>query len=229
MSVSRVLNAYIKRIPTRKLYSSLSPQHASIPAYFDIVSDPNNSYQDILVRDMNIYPDFVTEDEESAVYDELKFELDRKRYDDSHWDDAIAGFREVEKISWKPSNKALVQKIKDFAFPSDTEFLDRVHVLDLEEKGYIKPHVDSVRFCGRVIAGLSLLSDSIMRLSLDEDRNVKFDVLLRRRSLYVMKDEIRYKFAHEILKKEDSVFKGTHVDRGRRISVICRCKTNSVL
>lgn len=28
-----------------------------------------------------------------------------------------------------------------------------MHVLDLHENGYIKPHVDAVRFCGNTIAG----------------------------------------------------------------------------
>ena len=28
-----------------------------------------------------------------------------------------------------------------------------MHILDLHEDGYIKPHVDAVRFCGNTIAG----------------------------------------------------------------------------
>lgn len=39
---------------------------------------------------------------------------------------------------------------------------------------------------------------------------------------YLYRDEARYKFTHEILKDEESVFNGQKVPRQRRISVICR-------
>lgn len=32
----------------------------------------------------------------------------------------------------------------------------------------------------------------------------------------------RYKYNHEILKSEESYFKGQHISKSRRISVICR-------
>lgn len=42
------------------------------------------------------------------------------------------------------------------------------------------------QFCGDTIAGMSLLSDSVMRLALEEDKSIYVDVLLNRRSLYIM-------------------------------------------
>ncbi|CAN0326924.1 unnamed protein product, partial [Phaeothamnion confervicola] len=38
------------------------------------------------------------------------------------------------------------------------------HAIDLAPEGFIKPHVDSVKFSGRVVAGLSLVSAAVMRL-----------------------------------------------------------------
>jgi len=119
---------------------------------------------------------------------------------------AIHGFRECERKNWYPSNKATIQRLISSAFASET--LPHVHVLDLAEDGHIKPHVDAVRFCGNTIAGLSLLSDSVMRLvkttgnsdraavstddysrtKVEKDANAYFvDILLRRRSMYIMK------------------------------------------
>ncbi len=100
-------------------------------------------------------------------------------------------------------------------------------MLDLSADGHIKPHVDSARFCGDVVAVLSLLSDAVARFSLDQDRDgVRVDLLLPRRSLYIMSDESRYDFAHEILPnghKSTSI----KVVRGRRVSVICRCQPDA--
>lgn len=44
------------------------------------------------------------------------------------------------------------------------------------------------QFCGDVIAGLSLLSDSVMRLTMvSHEQEYREDFLLPRRSLYIMK------------------------------------------
>lgn len=61
-----------------------------------------------------------------------------------------------------------------------------------------------------------------MRLVLDLNKDLYADVLLPRRSLYVMKGTARFNYTHEILKNEESVFKGKKVPKDRRISVICR-------
>ena len=57
-------------------------------------------------------------------------------------------------------------------------------------------------------------------------QSLKVDFLLPRRSLYVMGHSSRYDFAHEILANDDdsTEFK---IERGRRISVICRCEPDA--
>ena len=47
--------------------------------------------------------------------------------------------------------------------------------------------LDKQKFCGDTITGLSLLSDAVMRLALEKDPNQYVDVLLKRRSLYIMR------------------------------------------
>lgn len=61
-----------------------------------------------------------------------------------------------------------------------------------------------------------------MRLVHDKQNTLFGDVLLKRRSLYVMKGSARYDYKHEILKNEESYFKGGKVEKNRRMSVICR-------
>ncbi|XP_039281074.1 alpha-ketoglutarate-dependent dioxygenase alkB homolog 7, mitochondrial isoform X2 [Nilaparvata lugens] len=137
---------------------------------------------------------------------------------------AIHGFRETERLQWNEQNTIILRRIRDIAFPDSDQTLGHVHILDLSEKGHIKPHIDSVRFCGNTIAGLSLLSDSVMRLAHEKNKDVFADVLLKRRSMYIMKDSVRYDFTHEILPNSESKFKGETIHRLRRISLMCRNK-----
>lgn len=165
---------------------------------------------------------FITEEEEAALLQELEPGLRRKRYEFDHWDDAIHGYRETERVSWGAACEDILTRVRSAAFPEGSSLLGPVHVLDLDKAGYIKPHIDSVKFCGSTIAGLSLLSDSIMRLVKEDDSSEWLDLLLSRRSLYILRDQARYQYTHQILKDEESVFNGHKVPRQRRISVICR-------
>ncbi|XP_033499848.1 alpha-ketoglutarate-dependent dioxygenase alkB homolog 7, mitochondrial [Epinephelus lanceolatus] len=165
---------------------------------------------------------FITEEEEGAFMRELELGLKKKRYEYDHWDDAIHGYRETERVRWGAACEEVLNRVRSVAFPAGSSLLGPVHVLDLDKNGYIKPHVDSVKFCGSTIAGLSLLSDSIMRLVKEDAANEWLDLLLPRLSLYILRDDARYSFTHEILKDEESVFNGQRVPRLRRISVICR-------
>ncbi|KAL1110523.1 hypothetical protein AAG570_008051 [Ranatra chinensis] len=145
--------------------------------------------------------------------------MKRMRYEFDHWDNAIQGYKETERLNWSKVNAETLKKIHEFAFPEWCHKIEHVHVLDLSEDGYIKPHIDSVKFCGDLIVGLSLLSDSVMRLV---GENMVVDALLRRRSLYVMKGSVRYNFTHEILSNDTSLFRDQRIKKSRRISVICR-------
>uniref|UniRef100_A0A915Q883 Alpha-ketoglutarate-dependent dioxygenase AlkB-like domain-containing protein n=1 Tax=Setaria digitata TaxID=48799 RepID=A0A915Q883_9BILA len=118
---------------------------------------------------------------------------------------------------------ASLDRIRKHSFKKDDKQLSFVHILDLHEDGVIKPHIDSVRYCGDVITGLSLLSDAVMRLRhKDKKDELIVDLFLQRRCLYRMGEFSRYEFYHEVLGKSQSYFMGKLIPRSRRISVICR-------
>ncbi|KAH8296439.1 hypothetical protein KR054_006164, partial [Drosophila jambulina] len=199
---------------------------------------------------MRIITDFISEKEEQQLHEEIEPYMSRLRYEFDHWDDAIHGFRETERKKWFPHNREVLERVRQVAF--DGAIMPYVHILDLAADGVIKPHVDSTRYCGTTISGISLLSDSVMRLvrtdaqryqqstkadSKDADTDAAYrhqpkeaslenkfyaDLLLPRRSLYIMSHTARYNFTHEILAKEQSQFQGTPVPKTRRISIICR-------
>ncbi|CAB1342269.1 unnamed protein product [Coregonus sp. 'balchen'] len=159
---------------------------------------------------VEVRTEFISEEEEGALIKELEPGLRKKRYEFDHWDD------------WGAVCEGVMDRLRAVAFSEGSPLLGPVHVLDLDKAGYIKPHIDSVKFCGSTIAGLSLLSDSVMRLVREDEPAEWLDLFLPRRSLYILRDQARYKFTHEILKDAESVFSGQRVPRHRRISVICR-------
>ncbi|XP_074611468.1 alpha-ketoglutarate-dependent dioxygenase alkB homolog 7, mitochondrial-like [Acropora palmata] len=180
--------------------------------------------QDLVLGNVEICEDFVSEDEEGVLLKEVEPYLKRQKYQFDHWDDAIHGYRETEKSRWSQEALSIFQRVRDASFKPDAELLPHVHVLDLDKEGYIKPHIDSIKFCGDIISGISLLSPSIMRFKHEKLCNIKVDALLRPRSLYKIRDAVRYEFTHEILSEEESLWNGEVVPRGRRISLILRCQ-----
>lgn len=169
-----------------------------------------------------VIPDFITKAEEEILMKEVEPHLKRLKYEFDHWDDAIHGFREIERSRWSQRASSIVARARATAFPDSCQQLPQTHVLDLAKSGVIKPHVDSVRFCGNIICGLCLLSDAVMRLRHVELKDQIVDVLLRRGSLYIMRDEARYNFSHEVLGEEESFFQGERVVRDRRVSIMSR-------
>lgn len=69
------------------------------------------------------------------------------------------------------------------------------HAIDLHAHGVILPHVDSVRFSGAIVSGLSLKASCTMRLQ--QEASV-VDLTLPTRSLYVLSGPGRYDYTHEI-------------------------------
>ncbi|KAM7538852.1 hypothetical protein Aperf_G00000048774 [Anoplocephala perfoliata] len=204
-------------------------------------------------------PDFITEEEEQSLFSEIDPILSRSRYQTAHWDDAIEDFRETERKSWRAVNRPVIDRLRQKALEvlmteprpdgaskasSFDDLLPSIHVLDLAPTGWIKPHVDSIRFCGALVAVLSLLSDSVARFTVAPPSEVapptanfpaarmdlqlpppgaSVDVWVRRRMLYVMRGATRYRLTHAIL-PNDSVnpCDGSLVHRERRITVMCR-------
>jgi alkylated DNA repair protein alkB family protein 7 len=134
----------------------------------------------------SVWNDFISEDEEKSLLQEIEPHMKRLKYEKDHWDDAIYLYREREQRNWSPQNIAVIQKIMEKSIPDDIERRSSfIHILDLHEDGHIKPHIDSTRYCGRVVTGLSLLSDSVMRLRhKDHKDSWIIDMYLPRRSLY---------------------------------------------
>merc|ERR1712183_1166185 len=188
-----------------------------------ISSESKITPADVFRDSFIVYPEFITSVEESNIVMEVDPHLTRQVYEKDHWDDAIVGFRETERKNWNFLNTVTIDRMRETGFASsETRLLPYIHVLDLSEDGYIKPHIDSSRFCGDTVAVLSLLSDCILKFVHDKHEDYQVHCLVPRRSLYIMRGDSRYNYTHAILKNEDSYFNAQLIAKGRRISVICR-------
>ncbi|KAM7028168.1 LOW QUALITY PROTEIN: alpha-ketoglutarate-dependent dioxygenase alkB homolog 7, mitochondrial [Acridotheres tristis] len=162
---------------------------------------------------------FVSDREAAELLREVE-RLRRGRYQNDHWDRAITGYRETERGLRGGAGRALLLRVTP-AFPPSRPPRPSAHVLDLLPGGRVGPHVDSVKFCGCTIAGVSLLSPSVLRLQSLREPEDWLELLLEPGSLYVLRGAARYDFTHEILPDEQS-FLGVRVPRGRRVALIFR-------
>ncbi|KAI6196786.1 Acyltransferase ChoActase COT CPT domain containing protein [Aphelenchoides besseyi] len=97
------------------------------------------------IESCSVTENFVTEEEEQTFFNEIEPHMRRLRYERAHWDNAIYLYREREQKTFSPQNSAIVQRILEFSFPSDSRKIPYVHLLDLHEDGHIKPHIDATR------------------------------------------------------------------------------------
>lgn len=181
-----------------------------------------------IATNMTVIENFISKEEEISILDEIEPYMSRLKYESSHWDDAIHGFRETEKKRWQPENQIIINRLIENSFPPQLKLIPFIHVLDLHKDGVIKPHVDSVKFCGDIISGISLLSSCVMKLIHVDDANLFAYIFLPRWSMYIMRYDIRYNFTHEILGKKDSFFNSKLIVKERRISIIARCEPKSI-
>lgn len=225
-----------------------------------------------------VYPRFLTDVEGKSLIKEVGQRMKRRRFEDGHWDSVITGYREVElpdeQLSpWQgivtENNRAVQEAIHKtrrhlesniHANPSkqrvDNGSPETVqiqwlpcHAIDLSAQGELSAHVDSVKFSGDIVAGISLLSDAIMRLrpsssdweSRGQNESISrfdnshgyVDLYLPMLSLYVLSGMSRYNYTHELLpsntafefvETQTNTGMGEKIEviRGRRLSIIFR-------
>ncbi|XP_046682120.1 alpha-ketoglutarate-dependent dioxygenase alkB homolog 7, mitochondrial isoform X2 [Homalodisca vitripennis] len=164
-------------------YIKLVNYHIDVNQYSSFIEFGKKTVRDEekqnIYNNMLIFDSFLSAEEENSLLNEIEPYMKRLHYEFSHWDNAIHGYRETERLKWNQDNTKIINRVRECAFLPGSPQLRYVHILDLAEEGFIKPHIDSVRFCGNTIAGLSLLTDSVMRLVHDKDKSTVIDGLLQ--------------------------------------------------
>lgn len=110
----------------------------------------------------------------------------------------------------------LCKRLKDKSYFS--KIPDQIIINEYKPGQGIAPHIDSFKF-GDTIATLSLNSSIIMVF---ENNEKKFDTLLIPRSLYILKNDIRYKYKHSIPARLSDIINNKRVYRKTRYSITFR-------
>jgi hypothetical protein len=205
-----------------------------------------------------VHAAFLGRAEHDALLAEASAALARRAFERGHWDGVIAHFREEALPLARASPALRAAALRAHALfpplplppdlPQPRALLPQAHLLELEARGRISRHVDSVKFSGGVVAGLCLDSDAVLRLSVsdeaaaeagagvglgggagdkekkeekEEEEEGVIDVLLPRGCLYVLSGEARYLWAHAIADGAPR-FRGEPVPRRRRVSIMLR-------
>lgn len=84
----------------------------------------------------------------------------------------------------------------------------------------ISSHIDCEPCFDNKIVSLSLLSPCVMEFRNSPDRQ---DILLKPRSIIVLKDEFRYNWTHGIRPRLSDNWNGKIIKRERRVSITFRC------
>ena len=167
----------------------------------------------------------VSPQEQDCLLQDVQRPLRRRRYQASHWDGVIDQYREIGLAlpRWSEESRGIIEEKVLPRLPQVARPLLDPHVLDLDGDGAIYPHVDNVDFSGEFVAGLSLLSTAVMRLTpADGTREGAIWLKLAPGSFYVLRGQLRYAWKHEILGRAESIFMGKPVPRERRVSLLFR-------
>ncbi|CEL55311.1 Alpha-ketoglutarate-dependent dioxygenase alkB homolog 7 OS=Mus musculus GN=Alkbh7 PE=2 SV=1 [Rhizoctonia solani AG-1 IB] len=157
-------------------------------------------------------------------------------FEEGHFDGVIRDYREVTVSAWPQSYPPglsgillrLYELIDSGSTTHDPGLITpphiQTHILHLASTGVILPHIDNIEASGSVIAGVSLGDTRVLRLTQSTvgSESLSFDVLLESGSVYIQRDDVRYKWKHEIPNTAD--FHGLKVGGGQRISIMLRDK-----
>jgi len=257
------------RIKDYKTNRNIHVHKSSIPKPNPRFVDARHAPNDFSPESAIVFDNVVSENDGEALLREISSRMKRRRYERSHWDSVITGYKEIELphphdmqiATDHKNNKFNISEDKMYASDVSEECIKTIllirrilesyffsdelsslrwlpcHAIDLKKDGVLSAHVDSVKFSGDIVAGLSLASSSIMRLKPDKDSyqsdsqdsffDSHVDLYLPPLSLYVLSGVGRYKYTHELLpsgasfsskESPDSV----EVVRDQRYSIIFR-------
>jgi alkylated DNA repair protein alkB family protein 7 len=122
---------------------------------------------------VRVLPEFFSHAEEEALDTFCSALLRKRPWETHHFDSVITNYRETQAALSRlcaPGAGVVARALREFPpqGPRVGAPMDALHALELSPQGSIGAHVDSVKFSGGVVAGLSLRSDALMVLTVDE-------------------------------------------------------------
>lgn len=178
------------------------------------------------INDLTIIESFISEQEELDLIKYLNRKLRRLPYETNHFDHVITNYREMQISEWPKEFEHIRHRMISATGLNEPSSINwkPFHALDLGDRGSIGKHVDHIEYSGRVISGLCLLSQAVVRFRAKDQPDHYADVLLPQKCFYVQRDSLRYDYTHEIIADTNGNynFMGSTFKRSRRLCLLLR-------
>ena len=146
---------------------------------------------------VNVTPNIVSEREAGVLEAELEKQLSTKRWESSHVDVLIQGFKEKFIANTEVSQEAEEILSKHLHNINGAPFNKEYHFLEYTPEGFVKPHTDTDN-TAHFVAGICLFSARVMRLTPPSPTQSPIDLFLPPRSRYVLSGPSRRSWLHSI-------------------------------
>ena len=101
-----------------KIPPNFLSQYRSIVDNTSVKDNSNNNdfkdWKEKLHSTMKVYENFINDEEEKSLINEVDPYLKRLRYEYDHWDDRIHAYRETEFSKWNDENLKIINKLYNF-------------------------------------------------------------------------------------------------------------------
>lgn len=147
-------------------------------------------------------------------------------FQDGHYDGVIYNYREMHLSAWPEETQitrglnSLIKRLQAFYPSQETQ----THLLHLSTQGEILAHVDNIHASGSWILGVSLGAHRILALEHEADPSDNCKIILPSGSVYIQKDNVRFKYEHSILGHGQI---DGQIIGGQRLSIMIRDRTKS--
>jgi hypothetical protein len=189
--------------------------------------DFDGADDDPAVVPVSVEPDFITEEEERLLLHYTGHLFARLPFADGHFDRLIEQYKEFyrngDDLALRPGEAILDAEVagadsprslderraliagafarcraRAQAFLPEVPLQPRAHFLQLHPEGFIRPHLDEARSSSAIVAGVTLGSARVMRLTNPAHPGAAIEMLLAPRSLYVLSGSARYDWEHSV-------------------------------
>ncbi|KAH7647964.1 2OG-Fe oxygenase superfamily [Cryptosporidium bovis] len=214
-------------------YSSRIEKNRSKISNIRTISDNIENERFLASRGFMLFKNFVSDEEGRKLVDwfdnEGEWECKLRRRV-QHFGYSFDYSRKVISSNWNKDIPDIINKLilRMLDYGLTKEPPDQITVNEYQIGQGIGPHIDSHHTIGESIIvvslGSSILFDfyDLKRVKNGFQRIEKRSVFVPENSLYIMKEEIRYKWGHGIKSRKTELVEGNRCKRNRRISITFR-------
>lgn len=183
-------------------------------------------YKGIIVKGFYIVYDYLTEKEENDLIQKINnqtwvVDYQRRLQYYNYRNELVKPYDLIPIPTKIPSFlNDLIDKL--FADKIINEKPDQIIINEYKPGEGLRPHTDRKDYYKNVIIGISLASGTTMEFVQEKPPYLKRKIYLPRRSLYIIKDDARYKWKHGISSRKYDEVNNQIIPRNTRISITFR-------